>query len=226
MPLLAAHGARLCPKKAHMTTNSNLHLFWQFDISFPMCGILLPLTQIWLNLASLSRDTFSSWLNFQAPSLTAQVKGAGVCLPATGEHQTCRKHSSKFFLLLQLIWTFCWLQQIQALLKDISSTYLFKTLSFPHSNLPRWDPVICIIAQRCILAFARLQHFPCELSCKLPPWDKGKANLPMKVTALLETHSVNWLVPYPLPFLSAHIRSHLHGDDSTAWQDIDSLQGF
>lgn len=68
--------------------------------------------------------------------------------------------------------------------------------------------------------------FPVNFHASCPPMTKGKANLPMKVTALLETHSGNWLVPYPLPFLSAHIQSHLHGDDSTAWQDIDSLQGF
>lgn len=86
-PLLAGRGAIFGPKKAHMTVNSNLHLFWQFDICFPMCGVLLPLTQIWLISAGCSQEMLSSWLNFQAPNLTAQVKGVGFCLLAKGEHQ-------------------------------------------------------------------------------------------------------------------------------------------
>lgn len=166
--------------------NSNLHLFWQFDICFPMCGILLPLTQIWLNSASLSRDTFSSWLNFQAPSLTAQVKGAGVCLPAIGEHQTYRKHSSKFFLLLQLIWTFCWLQQIQALMKDIFSTYLLKALSFPHSNLPCWDQWFALLHRDTSWHLQDYSTCPVNFHASCSPMTKGKQISPWSLRLFLK----------------------------------------
>lgn len=189
MPLLAAYGARFYPEELHTTMNSKVHLFWHFGKCFPMCRILLPLTQIWLNSATLSRDTFSSWLNFQAPNLRAQAKGAGVCLPAREEYQTCASRFLSASAVPGVDRSFLLTSADKGLIKDNFSTHLIKSLSFPHSNLPCCYPAISFTAQWSILAFARLQHFCWECSCSCSPTTNGKQISTPKVTAFLETLS-------------------------------------